>query len=207
MSTRTMRKVAGASMVELVIFIVVVSIAVVGILPVLNIGVKGSPYAMQRKQAIAIGESLLTEIEQQNFTYCDPNDPQVLTAASATTGATACLGTSQDNNGGTLQSINYPVGTPEARGDPSNPYDNVADYAGYTESSGTATDINGNNPITGYTYVVNITRAGGGVAPFTTGIATVPGDILKIQVVVSYGGSNSVSLVGYRFRYAPNSAG
>ena len=68
------QRMAGISMVELILFIIVVSIGVVGILPAYNIAVKGSSDPVLRKQSIAIAESLLAEIEQQNFTYCDPQE-------------------------------------------------------------------------------------------------------------------------------------
>jgi len=199
MFTSAKYRMIGVSMVELIIFIVVVAVAVAGILPALNLSARTSPFPIQRKQAIAIGESLLTEIEQQNFTYCDPEDPNVLTATSTA----SCAGTSQDNGGGALTSVNYPVATAESRGSTTWPYDNVADYAGGVFQG----DITGANIVTGYSSKVVITRVGGGVAPFNTGIATVPGDILQIQVIVTYPGPNQVTLVGYRFRYAPNAAG
>ncbi len=203
MCTSVRRRMAGISMVELIIFIVVVSIGVVGILPVLNVAVKGSPDPMLRKQAIAIAESLLTEIEQHNFTYCDPNDPAAATASS-TAGCTGGAAMSQDKDGvAALGSVNYPVGTSESRGDATNPFDNVADYAGGTFTG----DIQSNNLVAGYSATVTITRAGG-AAPFNVGtVATTASDALRIQVTVNYPGGNSVTLVGYRFRYAPNSAG
>ena len=54
----------------------------------------------------------------------------------------------------------------------------------------------------GYTVSVTVSRAGG-VAPFA---ALPAGAVLKIDVTVS-GNGESVTLTGYRFRYAPNAAG
>ena len=52
----------GFTLIELIIFIVVVSAGLAGILSVMNTVVKSSADPMVRKQAIAIAESLLEEI-------------------------------------------------------------------------------------------------------------------------------------------------
>lgn len=55
----------GATLIELVIFIVIISLAVTGILLVMNQVTAHSADAVVRKQALAIAESLLEEIELQ----------------------------------------------------------------------------------------------------------------------------------------------
>jgi MSHA pilin protein MshD len=59
---------AGFSLVEAIVFIVIVSVALAGVLSVMNLTTKRSADPLIRKQMIAIGESLLEEISQQNFT-------------------------------------------------------------------------------------------------------------------------------------------
>ncbi|MDD2932371.1 MAG: pilus assembly protein MshD [Methylotenera sp.] len=66
----------GFTLIELVIFIVIVSVAVVGILSVMNTVVKSSADPMVRKQAAALADSILEEILLKP--YCDP-DPLVTT--------------------------------------------------------------------------------------------------------------------------------
>jgi MSHA pilin protein MshD len=61
-------RVAGISLVELVIFIVVVGVAVAGVLSVMNITTRHSADPMVQKQALAIAESMLEEVALQNFT-------------------------------------------------------------------------------------------------------------------------------------------
>ena len=137
---------------------------------------------MVRKQALAIAEALLEEIELQPFTYCHPNDPLALTAGnpSQCTGSTAG---SEDT-----------LPTASALGSPRNA-NNVADYTNFSMSP--IVDIIGNT-ITGlgaYTASVSITQAG---ATFSLPAA----EVLQIDVrVVS--GDTDVTLTGYRFRYAP----
>ena len=57
----------GVSLIELVMFIVIISIAVTGVLLVMNRVTGHSADTLVRKQALAIAESLLEEIELQDF--------------------------------------------------------------------------------------------------------------------------------------------
>ena len=58
----------GISLIELIMFIVIVSSAMVGILSVMNVVSKNNADPVLHKQALAIAESLLEEIELQDFT-------------------------------------------------------------------------------------------------------------------------------------------
>jgi MSHA pilin protein MshD len=62
----------GFTLIELIIFIVVVGVGLAGILSVMNTGVKSSADPMIRKQTIAIAESLLEEILLKD--YAKPTD-------------------------------------------------------------------------------------------------------------------------------------
>jgi len=57
----------GASMIELVLFIIIISIALSGILLVMDTVSGRSADSLIRKQALAIAESMLEEIELQAF--------------------------------------------------------------------------------------------------------------------------------------------
>ncbi len=57
----------GASLIELIMFIVIVSTALAGILLVMDTTTKGSADPLIRKQAIAAAYSLLEEVELQDF--------------------------------------------------------------------------------------------------------------------------------------------
>lgn len=180
----------GLTLVELIIFIVVIGVGIAGITLTYNTVVRHSADPMLRKQALSIAESLLLEIEQQAFTWCDPQDDKATTANSAA--GCAVVANNQNNVAG-------PTPNTETRGSNTNPFDNVADYAGYAAAS---SDIEGLKNVPGFTVNVAITRAGG-VAPF----AAFPADaVLRIAVTV-VGGGETVTLVGYRTRYAPNAAG
>jgi MSHA pilin protein MshD len=178
---------SGVSLIELIIFIVIISTALLGILAVMNQTTAHSADPLIRKQALAIAESLLEEVELMPFTFCDPNDPN---AASAVSAANCTAGMDQDNGGGTLGII--PAG--ETRGSVTNPFDNVADYAGFTMA--TATDIAGNT-YTGYSASVTLTREG------ATLLGVSAGAVLKITLTVNGPGGTRVVLDGYRTRFSP----
>jgi MSHA pilin protein MshD len=193
----------GISLIELIMFMVITSIAVSGVLLVMNQVTAHSADAMIRKQALAIAESVLEEVESMPFTFCDPNDPNAATAVNAA-GCTA--GMSQDV-------ITGPTPATESRYSAANPLDNVADYSGCRlnlAGGSTACDvavINAIRDITGtnnaalgaYDATVTITRAG-----LALGLPTDP-DALQINVTVNGTGGTQVRLDGYRLRYSPNS--
>jgi MSHA pilin protein MshD len=57
----------GISLIELIMFIVIVSVALAGILLVLNVTTRSSADPLVHKQALAAAQSLLEEIELQDF--------------------------------------------------------------------------------------------------------------------------------------------
>ena len=194
MSISTVRQ-SGISLIELIIFIVIVSVGLAGIMMTYDTVVRGSADPMIRKQALAIAESLLLEVEQQAFTWCDPQDANVLTAQSGP----ACA--NDQNIGGAAFPTAAPAPSPasEKRGNLADSYDNVADYAGF---QAIGSDIVGGNQAAAFNSSVTIARAGA-AAPF----ADLPLDaVLRIAVTVS-GRGETITLVGYRFRYAPNAPG
>jgi MSHA pilin protein MshD len=192
----------GVTLVELVVFMVIVSVALVGVLKVLEITNKGSADPLVRKQALSIAESLLLEVEQQPFTLCDPDDANAATAITTAdcTGGTAA---SQDKGGAALSN---PTPNTESRYSATNPLDNVADYGGFTMPDANCAGIcspGDNTPLLGlgaYTASVTITRVGAS-GPF----AAFPlSAVLQIAVRVTGPANTDVTLTGYRVRYAPN---
>jgi MSHA pilin protein MshD len=189
-----LRNSLGVSLIELIVFIVVVSVAVAGVLAALNISARASADPMVQKQALAIAEALLEEVQLQPFTYCDPDDPNAATALNSA----GCTG----GAGGANDETRIPLGAEagESRTSTTTPFDNVSDYM--LQPGGLPI-----NPITDLTgtaipglagYAANITVAGqalGGVS------AT---ESLLITVTVTAPGNTTVTLHGYRVRYAPN---
>ncbi|WP_245652856.1 prepilin-type N-terminal cleavage/methylation domain-containing protein [Methylophilus rhizosphaerae] len=184
----------GFSLVELVVFIVIVTTAIAGVVGALAWMSSHSADPLARKQAIAIAESLMQEIQQMPFTLCDPDDPNASTATSAGN----CT-VSQSAN------LNGPTPASESRYSASDPFDNVADYGGFTMPGGGCPSICriGNNAaipgLDAYAASVAITQAGG-TAPFT-GMST--DAVLKIVVTVTGPANTTIRLTGFRVRYAP----
>lgn len=96
----------GFTLIEMIIFIVIVGVALAGVLSVLSITAKSSADPIQPKQALLVAESMLEEILLKD--YCDP-DTVDRTTIPATCGAH----------------------TTEAK---RNLYDDVGDYAGYSST-------------------------------------------------------------------------
>jgi len=184
MSTTDQR---GLSLIELLVFIVVVGIAVGGVLSVYSLNVRSSADPMLRKQALAIAESLLEEVLSKPYTYCDPDDANADTALNAAGCATP-----------------EGIGTEGVEDRYSNvtPFDNVNDYDGFSMMAGIV-DLSGTAVagLGGYTAAVKVQP----VANFN-GIVPLPGDneTLLVTVTVTAPGNQGVSLSGYRTRYAPN---
>lgn len=178
----------GTTLVELIVFIVVVSVGVVGVLSTVGPMVRDSANPMIRKQMTAVAESLLLEILRQPFTYCDPDDANASTATlSGVTPTCAVAANSQAL-----------AGSPQVGEDRHGPafFDNVADYRGYAQAS--FTDSANANAMAGYNVAVAVASAGG---VFGLGAE----DALSVSVTVSFpaGTEAPVTLDGYRFRYAP----
>jgi MSHA pilin protein MshD len=201
----------GISLIELIMFIVIVSVALAGILLVMNVATKSSADPLVHKQALAIAESLLEEVELQPFTYCDPDDANAASAASPTVGGAGCAATVEGPGPETIG------GVKEDRYGGANPaavnafFDNVNDYGGATWGVQGFTMNAGINDITNTTYAkLSGYSASVAVTPQAiAGIAALDGygtpQVLLITVTVTGPDGVPVVLEGIRTRYAPNS--
>lgn len=186
----------GLSLIELVVFIVIISVAVGGVTTVLAYTTARSADPLQRKQAMLIAEALIEEVSLARMTFCHPDDP----AAETANNASECT-------------IAETVG---ATGGSARPYYNINDYVSAfgVETSITPgdttfkiTDVLGNAKYDGkYTARLTI-RANAALGPAAaplTGTGSADTNLLRITVAVRYGGGEIV-LDRYRTRYAPKS--
>lgn len=179
------RAMRGLSMVELLIFIVVVGAALAGVLAALLPGSQASADPLLRRQALAIAEALLEEVQLMPFTWCDADDANVETATSAAGCAT------------TPETPGPEAG--EGRFAPPS-FDHVNDYNGYTPAG--IVDLT-NTPIpalAGYSASVGVAAADLG------SLTAASGHALRITVTVNGPHGTSVTLDGWRTRHAPNAA-
>lgn len=189
----------GVTLIELVIFIVVVSVAVVGLLQIFARTTASSADPQLRKQALAIAEAMLDEIEGARFTFCDPlADPaaDVATNAAPFNAAT--------NPTGCTKAQNVSATVPDTRG----PYYNVSDYVrSFNAPVVYAADAAGNSFPEGYAVSVAISPDAGlgpAGAMLPSDATPVNMNVLRITVTVTYGTNQQLVLAGYRTRYAGN---
>ncbi len=187
---------SGMTLIEQIMFIVIVSVGVIGLVSVMGTSIRASADPMVSKQFIAIAESLLTEIEHQPFTWCDPGDANASTAQAyvASPGVVGCALYAQN--------ISSPVPAGETRDGIPNGlfYNNVRDYGIYATDN--VADPADGNVISGYHAEVAIVETG-------TSFSLPSDAAVAITVTVcqapasSCAGQPSFALTGYRFRYAP----
>ncbi len=197
----------GISLIELIMFIVIVSVALAGILLVMNTVTRGSADPLIHKQALAIAESMLEEVELMPFTFCDPDDANAATATAATAAQCPAAG-----GVGGVEVIGPEAG--ETRYSNTTPFDNVNDYNGCQMNTGTVNgcdatgsggvvDITG-NPVglpAGYRVVVD-------VIPFAIVVGGLPNvantESQQVRVTVTGPDNVGVTVDGIRTRYSPN---
>ena len=199
MSTKARER--GLTLLEVVIFIVVLAVGFAGMLILYNQITRANVDPLVRKQALAVAQSLLEEIELMPFTYCDPDDANVYTATSATVGAGGCASMAEAAPGKEAG---------ESRYNNASRFDNVNDYDAFCMGPGCPvgadpvikTATNSAIPqLADYRVEVSIAQVANGDFP---GVPAGAG--LRINVTATHVPTGIVaSLVGYRFRYAPTS--
>lgn len=190
----------GLTMIELIVFIIVIGVAVAGVLGTLTTVTQRSADPLQRKQAMLRAESLLEEVALAHFTYCHPDAVNAETAASSADCASL------------PEAFGHPAG--ETR-----PYFNINDYVA---ASGVATSFTAGDPTgdmvtdvsgapmlpAGYRALVTITPValfGPAGMQIGSAAAGADSDVLHISVDVRYGDNQHIVLDRYRTRYAPHS--
>lgn len=193
MSIRNRRGQQGATLVELIVAVVIIAAAVGGVLVSFDVATRGSADPMLQKQALAIAESLLEEVQLMPFTFCDPDDPQASSAASNAVGPTGC------SSAATVEVIGPEGG--ETRYAATAPFDNVSDYHGYDSAGegGLNSITNNDLGLAGYAASIAVTQEPLGPA----GSQVPAADSLRITVGVTGPANTRVTLTGYRTRYAP----
>jgi MSHA pilin protein MshD len=196
MSTSPRRE-SGLTIVELIIFIVIVSVAAAAVLSTFAMTTRTGADPVRRKQALLIAEGFLEEVQQAAFTFCDPTDTKDNPAAPSQCTA----------------SLKEQVG-PEVAAGNARPFDNVNDYVGALDAPYTAFTSNGvlvdaaGVPlgVTGYTATLTLRAEALNGITSTADVETQ--DVLRATVRVAYGpgATDFIELDAYRTRYAPQVA-
>lgn len=195
MSIKALRRQAGVTLVELVMFIVIVSVALAGIIGVISFTTGNSADPLRRKQALMLAEALLEEVRLAAFTVCDPRSDNVFEAQAST----ECAIPEAFGNEGPAPFLR--------------PFDNVNDYvaaaatpaAPFNDAAGALTDVLGRPlGLDGYAATVTITPEPLGDIAAGAGADS---DVLRIRVTVTFDGDDPVVLDGYRTRHSPTPGG
>lgn len=175
----------GLSLIELLMFISIVSVALAALLRVFVQTTTASSDPLLQRQALAIAESLMEEVQLMPFTFCDSEDAEVETATSPAgcSGMPEAIGPEAGENRSTLPA-----------------FDHVNDYHGLALAG--ISDLTGNTVpgLAGYSASVSVAAA----ALHTLSAGS--GDVLQISVTVTGPGGSQVTLQGYRSRHAPNAS-
>lgn len=170
------RRSSGIALIDLIMAIAIIAIAVTGMVAAISLSVQHSADPLVEKQALAIAEALLEEVEMMPFMDC-------MAGQKFDTASGSCIAATK------------------SRGSMTDPFDNVLDYNNFTLASGGA-DL-GNGLVTvpdGYSATVSVAAD----AESGQGGAYLPAaDAVRITVTVSYPGGGSLVLEGYRAKYAP----
>jgi len=198
----------GVSLIELIMFIMIISVAVAGLMLMVNNSAGHSADTLLRKRALAVAESLLEEVESMPFTYCDPNDSYAASATGAVLGAQGV---------GCSLSKYIITSTPTAAQGftryGSSYFNNVVDYNGFVMNSGSSgiLDISssviannfGSDTLYGFSAIISaVPLALGSIAATDSNGA--PQSLLVTVNVTWPSSASGVVLQGYRTRYAPN---
>lgn len=173
----------GVTLVELVIAIIVISIGVAGVTSAFNEAVRASASPFFAKQALAVGEALLEEVQLAAFTFCRPSDPKYTANPDFQAASPA------DCTAGFAEAMGAEAG--DAR-----PFDNVNDYD--LLALPTITDVSGAAVpgLAGYSATVTVTA---------TALSTIAaGEALRITVTVTAPNGEVFSIEGFRTRHSPN---
>ncbi len=179
----------GVSLLEMIIFLVIVSIALVAFLNTMNLTVQTSADPLRRKQALMIAESLMEEVMLARFTFCDADDGNVFAAADATECTTTVETVGRDGT--------------EVR-----PYNHINDYvtafgaeeSSFNNVSNVLVDASGQTYPSGYSATLKLEENA------LNGVGAGDGASIKISVSVTDTTTKEVmKLESFRLRYSPNS--
>ncbi len=164
---------------ELVLFIVVVSVGLAGVLFVFTQVTKNSVDPLIRKQMVLVADAMMDEIQLQPYTWCDADDSNTETASSA---ADCTISNSIGPESGEVRGAGF---------------DHVDDYNGYS-STGVRDAFNvAVAGLESYNVAVTVNNGVMPSMPVT--------EALKILVVVTHTQTNTTfRQEAWRTRYAPN---
>ena len=138
----------GTTLVEVIIFMMIVSIAVVSVVSALSLAARQSADPLVQREALAVAESLVQEIDGQPYAQKDPYNP---------TGPDDAIGPEPG----------------ETRAGSPLPFDNPNDYSGYSENGIVAPDGSAVSSLGTYSASVVASQQAMGTVPAGDGLLVV----------------------------------
>jgi len=138
----------GTTLVEVIIFILIVSIAVTAIVNALSVAVRASSDPLIQRQTLSVAESLIQEIDNLPYAQKDPYNP---------TGPDDAIGPEAG----------------ETRAGSPLPFDNPNDYSGYSETGIVAPDGTAISGLGSYSASVTASQQAMGNVPASDGLLVV----------------------------------
>lgn len=216
MYNKTCRRQHGLTLIELIMFIVIMGAAAAALMQIMNLANTANTDPVRRKQAILIAEAYLEEVQQARMTACDPADLNAATATDASQCADPATVENfgpENNNQRPFDNVNDYVGlgyqqNAAVRAFAVNDGTNLVerDVAGAPLGANAVGGLLGNGSLAGITATLALRTVTLGPAAAPAPIAGNPAaDVLEITITVRYGTSASdvVVLQGYRARYEP----
>ena len=142
------RAVRGTTLIEVIIFILIVSVAVTAVINGLSAAVRASSDPLMLRQTLAVAESLIHEIDNVPYAQKDPYNP-----------------------GGPDDAIGPETG--ETRAGSPLPFDNPNDYSGYSETGIVTPDGTSVAGLGSYSASVVATQQAMGTVPASDGLLVV----------------------------------
>lgn len=192
---RSHRSAAGFTLIEIIIHVTVISIALAGTMALFNSIAAKSSESLEMRKVQEAGMLLLDEIGQMAYTYCAASDSAAADAASPS----ACS---------VPQLFAAPAGKSRFANSGASPFDNVGDYAGYSQSPPTDILQNTLPNLSGYTLSVSVANPPAPLGPIGAGGSglQIPASEIALVTVTITNNSTGKSwpFSAYRFRHSPN---
>lgn len=175
------RKSKGLSLIELIMFIVIIGAAVAGVIGLIGITTQSSADPVIRKQALSIAEAMLEEIRLQPFTICDADEVAGGVPASGSVSIGTIASASASGGNSTLNVANVSLSGQNA----------VLVFVSINNNSGqTVTSVKidptGANVTVPYLTDVNNTRSGGNDARlYVYGLVNPPQGTYTVRAIYS----------------------
>ncbi len=188
----TLHRAQGFTLIELIMFIVIVGASLAGVLSALNVVTSRSADPLIRKQMLTIAEAVMDEVQMRSFKYCTTGSPA------------GCTNPVFGNEGGSRATYEY-IGNYCTEAGPGSASCSTVTLGTPNYANSRIPDLSGvsSSSPAGYWATVSLQpQALGGIASAATAAGL--NSILITVTVSSVKTAETMVVQGYRTRWAPN---